>query len=491
MNETKKKSLSERDLTTGNLFWKIPLFALPRALSTILQLLFSTIDLFTVSNYGGGSNSMSAIGSNTALINLVVTVFVSRSLGCNVAIGHARGENDKAKAAKVRGNSYILAVIAGIVVGLFGYLRTPVLLKLRNTPADILDNSITYLHIYFLGRPFLRIYDFGAQLRMGLGDSRRPLLILGSSGIINIIADLLFVIYGHRDVAGVALATILSEAVSAVFVTLFLGLNKKGFVRFSIRERKPDGKIISEILKIGIPSGIQGLGFGIPNVLIQSCLYSIHGLTLNNILISDDEIVAGSAAANTIENYVFALTDSCAAACISFVGQNYGSKKKENIKKVFWYCQIWMGIFTGVAILISRVFAEPLLKIFLTKGSETEVVNQYNAILAGKERRKIRITTEVLNGIRDVDSNYLRGRKHSLAPALIILTGVTGSRILFLYAIFPIERFHTIFWLYATFPISWLIVDFVYIPIILHLQKKSFAQMDNKLVPTNKAKESC
>ena len=228
MSETKKKSFAERDLTSGKLFWKIPLFAIPMACSTVLQLLFSTVDLFTVANYGGGSNSRSAIGSNTALINLVVTLFVSMALGSNVAIGNERGAGNKERAAKVMGNSYFLAICAGIIVAIFGYFRTPVLLGWRNTPKDILENSTTYLHIYFLGRPFLILYDFGAQLRMGLGDSKRPLLILGASGVINVIADFLFVIYGHRDVAGVAYATVISEACSALFVTLFLVFNHKG-----------------------------------------------------------------------------------------------------------------------------------------------------------------------------------------------------------------------------------------------------------------------
>ena len=487
MSETKKKSFAERDLTSGKLFWKIPLFAIPMACSTVLQLLFSTVDLFTVANYGGGSNSRSAIGSNTALINLVVTLFVSMALGSNVAIGNERGAGNKERAAKVMGNSYFLAICAGIIVAIFGYFRTPVLLGWRNTPKDILENSTTYLHIYFLGRPFLILYDFGAQLRMGLGDSKRPLLILGASGVINVIADFLFVIYGHRDVAGVAYATIISEACSALFVTLFLVFNHKGFVRLNLHELIPQKDVLLEILKIGIPSGLQGLGFGIPNVLIQSSLYSIHGLTLAGQLISDDEIVAGSAAANTIDNYVFAITDSCAAACISFVGQNFGAKKEENVKKVFWYSQIWMAILTSIAVCIARGCSEPLLKIFLTKTQDGEVVNQEHAILAGQERRKIVITREVLNGIRDVDSNYLRGRKHSLAPALIILFGATGSRILFLYTIFPMETFHTRIWLYATFPISWVLIDLIYIPIILHLQKKSFAKFhETEALPSAK-----
>ena len=421
---------------------------------------------------------MSAIGSNTALINLVVTVFVSMTLGSNVAIGNARGSNNKEQAHRIMGNSYFLAIVTGILVAIVGYFRTPVLLNWRNTPADILQNSITYLHIYFIGMPFLMIYDFGSQLRMGLGDSRRPLYVLASSGVINIVADLLFVIYGKRDVAGVAYATVLSEALSAILVTVILYFNKKGFARLTFSEIKPDRKTIEEILKIGIPSGIQGLGFGIPNVLIQSSLYTIHGLTLGGVVISDDEIVAGSAASNTIENYIFALCDACASACISFVGQNFGAKKKENIKKVFWYSQIWMRIFTLTASFFSMVFSKQLLQVFLTKTQEGEVVNQESAILAGQERRKIRITSQVLDGFRVVDSNYLRGRKHSVSPAVIILLGVTGSRILFLYTLFPLDFFHTIFWLFATFPISWVIVCLIYIPVILHRQKESFAAMD-------------
>ena len=483
---TIKELFTPSDMTVGKPWEKIVIFTIPMLIGNIAQQLYNTVDSIVIGKYVG-DNALAAVGSASPILNLLLVLFVGISVGAGVMVSQYFGARQREELSMTIGNCVTLTAISSLIIMFLGAVLSRPLLELLNTPDSIIDWCTSYLVILMVGCIGCAYYNILCGILRGLGDSISALIYLLVATVLNIILDIVFVSRFQMGVAGVAYATVISEACSALFVTLFLVFNHKGFVRLNLHELIPQKDVLLEILKIGIPSGLQGLGFGIPNVLIQSSLYSIHGLTLAGQLISDDEIVAGSAAANTIENYVFAITDSCAAACISFVGQNFGAKKEENVKKVFWYSQIWMAIFTSIAVCIARGCSEPLLKIFLTKTQDGEVVNQEHAILAGQERRKIVITREVLNGIRDVDSNYLRGRKHSLAPALIILFGATGSRILFLYTIFPMETFHTRIWLYATFPISWILIDLIYIPIILHLQKKSFAKFhETEALPSAK-----
>ncbi len=466
------------DLTNGNLFWKIPLFALPMAFSTILQLLYSTVDLWTVSHYGGGSLSMSAVGSNSPLINLIVTLFVSLAVGANVAMGNAKGANDRNRAQSILSSSMILSLIVGILVGIIGFFLSPLLLKMMNTPEDILSLATDYLQIYFLGLPFLMIYNFGSQVLRALGDSRRPFYFLAISGIINVLFDLLFVIYGKMDVKGVAWATVISEFLSALFIILWLTLNKKGYVRLDFRHLKMDGKSIADILKIGIPAGLQGLGFCIPNVLIQSSLYTIHNYTIHGVLISEDEILSGASASAQVEGYVYAIIEAFALACVSFVGQNYGAGKKENIKKIYFYSLAWMAIGWAICSLLVLLIPNPILSVFITDGKG---IDKDNALAAGRERMFMMVFTYILDGFMDISSQYLRGMKHSVAPAIITLVGCTGTRIVFLYTLFLyVDYFHTIFWLYFCYPLSWIFVDLIYIPVCLSITKKTFREIDSR-----------
>lgn len=470
MNILKNKT---KDLTTGNLFLKLPLFALPIALTTALQLLYSTIDLVTVANFGGGSLSMEAIGSNSALINLIITLFVSLGVGANVIMANAKGAKDQDKANLTLHNSFLLAIICGVIVAFIGFFMSEILLRWMKTPATFLDKASQYLKVYFIGLPGLMVYNFLSQDMRALGDSKRPLYILLISGVINVIGDLLFVIVLHMDVMGVAIATSLSEYLAAALCVLFF-CKKNGYVRFSFKSLRFDKDTLWNILKIGLPAGVQGLGFCIPNVLIQSSLYSINNHYINNVLISVEEITAGSSASNTIENYVYAFIDAVALSCVSMVSQNYGAKKKENIKKIFWYSVSWMVIFWGVLTAICLPLSNPLMKLFIT---ESKGININNAVAAGKERLFLMLLTYVFDGLMDVDGNYLRGMKESTLPAAITLVGCTGLRILFLLTIFKMEYFHTIFWLYAAFPISWILVCLAYIPAIIIVEKKTFVRL--------------
>ncbi len=483
IKKLKFKKISGMDLTSGNLFLKFGLFAFPLALTTMLQLLYTTIDLWTVSTYGGGALSMSAVGSNSALINLIVTVFVNMSMGANVALSNSKGANDKEKASKILHTSFLVALISGIFVGLVGFFLSKYLLILMGTPDSILDNASLYLKIYFLGLPFLMIYNYGAQMLRALGNSTAPLIILILAGIFNVGLDIILVKYCYLDVKGVALATITSEFVGALLTLLYFGLNKKGYVRLKLKSLKIDKESLGQIIKIGLPAGIQGLAFCIPNVMIQSSLYTINNYSINGVAISMNEIVTGGSAASQIENYAFAIEEAIGVTCCSFIGQNYGAKKKENLRKIFIYALIYNLITAILFDLIAFSFSNELLGVFI---NDSEGVIKANAISAGKERLYIMLAPYILDGIMVTCGNYLRGMKISLPPAIITLIGCTGLRILFLTTLFQTSYFHTIFWLYAAYPLSWLLIDLAYIPILIILEKKAFKRLDEEI---NKEKE--
>jgi putative MATE family efflux protein len=474
MTTETKRSSREMDLTKGNLFWKIPLFALPMALTSVLQLLYTSVDLFTVSQFGGGGKSMSAVSSNGALINLLVTVFVSMSLGTNVAIGNAKGAGDREHAEKVMHTSIIFAIIAGVFVGAFGAGASRTFLVWMGTNEQILDLANDYLTIYFVGLPFLMVYNFASQTMRALGDSRRPLYILAASGLLNVIADYVFVKFFGWDVKGVAWATVLSEALSAVLSLLALQHNQNGFISLSWDKMKFDGDSFKEVLRLGLPAGIQGLAFSIPNVLIQSSIWTLGSSTVSTV-----DINTGSAASSQIEGYVFVLMDSCSAAAVAFTGQNYGAKKKENCRKSYWYSMVWMFIFWGVSTAAAMAFHQELFALFITEDGKTNVsVALENAWL----RLCVMVLTYFLDGIMDVSSGYLRGMRYSTPPAIITIMGCTVTRLIFLTWIFPLPYFHNITWLYAAFPISWVLTDITYAVAIFIIEPKAF----KKIAPEEK-----
>jgi len=475
------------DLTKGNLFWKIPLFAIPLALTTFLQLFYTTVDLWTVSNFGGGSLSMSAVGSNGSLINLIVTVFVSLSIGANVAIGNAKGAGKKEHAEKVLHTSLIVAVFSGIGVGIFGALMSKYFLQWMQTNDNIIDLATQYLAIYFVGMPFIMVYNYCSQIMRALGDSRRPLYILFFAGLVNVAADFILVYYFNLDVAGVAWATVLSEAISALLSLLALRYNKKGFISFSWKKCRFDKESFNEIMRIGLPAGFQGLAFSIPNVLIQSSLYSIK-----NDAIPSSDIVVGSAASGNIEGYIYALIDAVASACVAFIGQNYGAKNKKNCRKVFWYSQAWMVIFWSFSAAAALIWGRQLLTIFINGNDGS--TNVANAVEAGYQRLWVLALFYFLDGVMDVDSGYLRGMRYSVAPAIITLIGCTVTRLIFLSVLFPFPYFHNVTWLYAVFPISWTITDIAYAIAILVIEPKAFKKIEvpiavNEVRPLEKVSE--
>jgi len=464
----------EMDLTTGKIFFKMPLFVFPFALTTIFQLLYTSVDLWTVSKFGGGSQSMAAVGSNSALINLLVTLLVSLGTGANVIMAQAKGALNKEKAKKALHTSFIIAFVGGIIFSIIGIILCKYLLILMDTPLSIIDKAIDYLRIYFIGMPFFMVYNFGSQMLRALGDSKRPLYILIISGITNIIFDFIFVYFFNLDVKGVAYATVISGIVSAILILMWYIKSKTIYVNFSFKDLRFDIDSFKEIIHIGLPAGIQGLAFCIPNVMIQSSLYTIDNYYINGILMSQDEIVAGAAASAQIESYLFALTNAFSVACVSFVGQNFGAKNKRFIDKTYWFSLLWIFIVCLIFSIVVLIFPYELLKIFLTDG---EQVNVNYACWCGKERMYILVFTYFLDGIMDMSGSWLRGMNVSIPPATITLIGCTGFRIFFLLTIFNIPMFHTIMWLYMAFPISWILTDIAYVFVLPYYRKKKFKEI--------------
>ena len=424
-------------MTEGNLFKKIILFALPVMGTTAMQLLYVTIDLMTV-HYGDSAESMGAIASNNALINLIVVVFTGISLGVNVILSEARGAGDKQKCGKVLHTSLVFALIAGLAVGVVGFLISDNLLAMMGTEAHYLEKATLYLRIYFCGLPFLMIYNYCAQILRAQGDSRMPFLILVISGLINVGFDCWFVFGFKMGVAGVGFATIIAEAVSCILSLVVLHRKSSLYVNFRFKQLCIDKKALFEIVKVGLPAGLQGFFFSLPNVFIQSSLYTIDP---NNVNLENGAIASGN-----IETYYHTLVDSIGTSVMTFVAANIGAKKKENVKKAFFYGAIWGVIACGIIALITATLYRPLLSLF---------VDNEESIQAGRQRLSIMGYFYLFNFGMNITMGVLRGIRKSTMPMLSTLIFCTGLRILLILTVFPLEQFHTLAWLYALFPITW------------------------------------
>ncbi len=454
------------DLTKGNLFWKLGLFALPMALTTILQLLYTTVDLISVHLWGGGETSASAISGNGALINLIVVMFSGMAVGANVAIGIAVGAKKQEHAQKVLHTSLIFALICGIVVGIFGFSCTPLFLELINIEPLYMEEATQYMRIYFIGLPLLMLFNYSAQIHRAIGDSSTPFLALVISGLVNVLFDFIFVYALKWNVRGVAWATVISEAVSALFLLVSFFLHKKAFVHLEWKSFKIDKDSLVEIVKLGLPAGLQGFFFALPNTFIQSALYQIGA---DNISLQN-----GAIAANNINNYNYAFIEALSSATMAFTAQNYGAKNKKNIKEVFHYGLIWTMMAEVLYSLLILFAYQPLLSLFVD-GDNME------AIMAGRDRLWIVGLTYFLDGFMDVSSGSMKGMRHPLAPAIVTALTCTVFRIAMIEGlVLQIESMRTLLWLYSVYPFSWIlavIADFICLPI---LRKKEFKKLDRE-----------
>ena len=461
------KFKKQSDMTSGNLFKKIILFAIPAMLTTMMQLFYVTIDLTTV-HYGDSAESMGAIASNNALINLIVIVFAGVSLGANVLLSEAKGAGNKEKAEKVLHTALIFALFSGFLVGILGFIISDDLLKLMGTEEHYMAKATLYLKIYFCGLPFLMIYNYTAQLLRGQGDSKSPFLALFVAGLVNIGFDCLFVFPLHMGVAGVALATIIAEAISAVICTLILIKGKNNYVSLSFKKLRFDVQSMGELLRVGLPAGLQGFFFSLPNVFIQSSLYKIDPGNVN--------LENGATASSNLEGYFYACCDAIAVSTMTFIAANVGAKNKDNIKKSILYGLIWGSVFCFLIAMVTLLFHNQLLRLFVTNEE---------SLKAGYTRMSLMAYLYFFDFTMAFTAAVLRGIKRSTYPMVTTLVCCTVLRIVLILMVFPLEYFHTVFWLYALFPITWVIAticNIVGLSILLPKQFKAINKQQNEAI---------
>ena len=423
----------EIDMCNGPLLGKILRFAVPLMFSGILQLLFNAADIVVVGQFTG-SDALAAVGSTGSLNNLIVNVFLGLSIGSSVLTARYYGAQDWDNVRDVVHTSMLLSAIAGVVLIFLGISLAAPLLELMGTPENVLDQAVLYMRIIFAGMPAMMIYNFGAAILRAVGDTRRPLIFLLIAGIINVILNLFFVIVFHMGVAGVALATIISQCISAALVVLCL-IRSSGHYKLYLKKLRITKDKLLQIVLVGLPAGIQGAVFSISNVLIQSSINSFGSIAM-----------AGNTAASNIEGFVYTSMNALYQASLSFTSQNIGAKKVHRIVPVLTRCLGCVIVIGAGLSALALLFGRQLLSIY---SSDPEVITY------GIGRMGVVCLTYFLCGMMDVTCGSIRGMGYSVAPTIVSLAGACGLRILWIFTIFQID--HTLFNLYLSYPISWAI----------------------------------
>ena len=425
----------EIDMCNGSVFRKMLLFAIPLMCSGVLQLLFNAADIIVVGRFAG-DNSLAAVGANSSLINLLTNIFIGLSVGANVLVAQYYGaKNDKELRVTVH-TSMLLSVISGLILTVVGLVFAKPILELMQTPEEIIDLAALYLRVYFLGMTSTMIYNFGSAILRAVGDTKRPLYYLLLAGVINVVLNLIFVICFHMDVAGVALATAISQTVSAILVVRCL-MREEGAIHLDLKALAIDKDKFLRIVQIGLPAGFQGMVFSLSNVVIQS---AVNGF--GNI------VVAGNSAGLNIEGFVYIAMNAFYQATISFTSQNYGARNMQRIRKIALAGELYVLITGAVLGNLMVLFGRELLGIYSTSA---EVID------AGMLRLEIIGTTYALCGMMDVLVGALRGIGKSVMPMIVSLLGACGLRLLWIATVFQIPEYHSTRTIYISYPITWTI----------------------------------
>lgn len=429
-----KKELSKKyeiDMCNGPLLGKIMIFYVPLMLSGILQLLFNAADVAVVGHFAG-NESLAAVGSTGSLTNLIINLFFGLSVGVNVLVArfYGAGQNDELK--EMVQTAVATAFVSGCILVFVGFFVSKPALAWMGTPEDVISHSVLYMRIYFVGMPFMMIYNFGSAVLRAVGDTKRPLYYLSVAGLVNVVLNLIFVIAFSMGVAGVAIATVISQAISAVLVLRCL-IQTDSAYRLELQGIRIDPDKLVKMVKIGIPAGMQGALFSISNVLIQSSVNSFGSIAM-----------AGNTAGGNLEGFVYTSMNSFYQATISFCGQNYGAKQYKRIGKVLVICELLVVAVGAVMGNAAYWFGEILLRLYT---DDPEVI-QYGIL-----RMSIICTLYFFCGMMDVIVGALRGMGYAIMPMLVSLTGACLFRVIWIYTVF--QRQHTLVCLYISYPISW------------------------------------
>ena len=421
------------DMTEGPLFKNVLFFSLPLMLSGILQLLFNAADTIVVGRFAGEA-ALAAVGSVGSLNNLIVSLFIGLATGSNVVVARLLGARDIKGVQDAVHTSVTISIISGVILAILGFFLARPMLLMMGSPEDVIDLSVLYVRIIFLGMPVQMLYNFCAAILRSVGDTKRPLYFLTVSGVVNVVLNLFFVIVLGMTVDGVALATIISQVVSAVLVVKSLTLREDA-VHLDLRKLRIVPSILRQIFKIGLPSGIQGSLFSVSNVLIQSSVNSFGTIAM-----------AGNAAAGNIGGFVYQGLSAFVQAVTSFVSQNMGARKPRRAMKSMWACHMWSFIFSSILGILSVVFGEQLLSLYNT---DPEVIRW------GMERMVIVHLPYFLCGFMEIFSGALRGIGFSILPMCVSLLGACVFRILWIYTIF--QKIRTMECLLISWPASWVL----------------------------------
>lgn len=420
-------------MCNGTLMDKLISFSLPLMLSGILQLLFNAVDIIVVGRFTG-SQALAAVGSTTALINIFTNLFIGISLGANVLAARFYASGKEKEMSETVHTSITLALISGLVMALAGVLLARFALNLMGTPNDVIDQSVLYMRIYFLGMPFFMLYNYGAAILRAVGDTKRPLFFLVISGMTNAVLNLVLVIVFHMGVAGVAIGTIVSQLISSILVLRCLYTSNTSY-RLYFSKLGIKTQYLKQIFQVGIPAGIQSTVINLSNALLQSSVNSFGSVAM-----------AGYTAANNIFGFLYMSVNAVTQSCMSFTSQNYGVKKLKRMDRVLLDCMI---LSVGVALTLGCgvYFLGPeLLKIYT---SDADVIR------CGVEVLAFTTVPYFCCGIMDLLPGALRGMGYSGVPMILSIIGTVGTRIVWIFGLFPAHR--SLSFLFISYPVSWIL----------------------------------
>lgn len=429
----------EIDMCNGPLLSKILIFYFPLMLSGILQLLFNAADIVVVGRFAG-SESLAAVGSTSALINLLVNVFIGLSVGANVLVARFYGGGQKRALSEMVHTAMMASLVGGLMLVVIGLVVSEPALRLMGTPDDVIAHSVLYMRIYFLGMPAMMAYNFGAAILRAVGDTRRPLYYLMIAGVVNVVLNLIFVIVFSLGVAGVALATDISQIISALLVIRCLMRTDSDY-RLNLKELRIVPDKLVKLVQIGVPAGVQGMLFSLSNVLIQSSINSFGSV-----------VMAGNTAAGNLEGFIYTAMNAFYQTAISFTGQNFGARNYKRIGKIALICLVSVCL-TGIIMSnTAYLFGGTLLQLYST---DAEVI-QYGLL-----RMSYIFIPYCICGMMDVMVGLLRGMGYSIMPMLVSLTGACLFRIVWIYTVFQQNR--TLEILYISYPVSWTLTFLVHL----------------------------
>lgn len=442
-----KKNLTA-DMTTGPFFKKIILFSIPLIFTGLLQLVYNTADTVIVGRFAG-KQALAAVGSTGSLVALILNVFMGLAMGAGVVTAKYIGAGNMQKVKRCTHTAMLLSVVCGIAVGIIGFFVSGWMLQIMNVEAEILALSTLYLKIYFLGAPGMLIYNFGAAILRSHGDTQRPLYILFLSGIVNIVLNLILVIPVKLGVSGVAIATVVSQYISAALVVVCL-LRTDSVIKIHLKELRIHKSELLEIVKIGVPAGIQNSMFSIANVIIQSSVNAFG-----------ENAMAGIAAGSNYDSYIYTCTNAFAQTTMTFTSQNVGAEKYENVSKIYGRCLLLTCVVAGGLSCIGYVLRSQIVGIF----SDVPEV-----IAIGAERMQLIMPFYITCSLQDVAAGQIRGLGRSTEPMLVSLIGTCGVRLLWIFVFLPMNR--TLMNLFIAYPLSWAITFIAQAALYAVLKKK-------------------